>query len=230
MNMELIIDGCFKRLIPPLSEDELQQLEQNILAEGCRDAIIVWKGRIADGYNRYAICKKHNIPFQVKVLRLTSRGAVTLWIIDNQLGRRNLTDANRIELAIQRAEILRQQGPISRRKAIAKTAGVSENTVHKYLTIKKLADPELLAKVNSGEEKIGTAYKGLQLTTTVVEKLCTDAQLQEINRNNLPAILSNCVQSVDKLYDFMMDIPTEDGDSAVYNMLCGHMGVLGLVQ
>jgi len=36
------IDPEFASLIPPLTPEELAQLEQNILAEGCRDALVVW--------------------------------------------------------------------------------------------------------------------------------------------------------------------------------------------
>ena len=39
---EIIIDEELAGLIPPLTEDEYSRLEQSILDEGCRDAIILW--------------------------------------------------------------------------------------------------------------------------------------------------------------------------------------------
>ena len=93
--MNLKINPSFKRLIPPLSKEELQGLTESILAHGCRNPIRVWKGEIADGNSRYIICKEHGIPFKIVQLRLASRKDVLIWIVNNQLGRRNLTNAAR---------------------------------------------------------------------------------------------------------------------------------------
>ena len=104
------IDPEFIELIPPLSKEEYSQLEQNILAyRKCRDAIVVWGDTIVDGHNRFRICAEHGIPFEIKEIDFESRDAAKLWILDNQLGRRNLTDAVRIEVALSKVELLRQQ-------------------------------------------------------------------------------------------------------------------------
>lgn len=60
----MIINDEIKSLIPPLTETEYSLLEQSILEEGCRDALITWNGTLLDGHNRYAICTKHNLPFK----------------------------------------------------------------------------------------------------------------------------------------------------------------------
>jgi len=102
----LQIDQEFKNLIPPLLEDEYRQLEQNILTKRkCENAIILWDGRIIDGHNRFYICAEHGIEFELEEMDFESREAAKLWIIENQLGRRNLTDAARIELALCKEEI-----------------------------------------------------------------------------------------------------------------------------
>ena len=44
-----LIDQEFKRLLPELSSTELNQLEANIIKDGCRDPIVVWSGIIVDG-------------------------------------------------------------------------------------------------------------------------------------------------------------------------------------
>jgi hypothetical protein len=36
------IDSEFQALIPPLPEDERAQLEATLLADGCRDPLVVW--------------------------------------------------------------------------------------------------------------------------------------------------------------------------------------------
>ena len=59
-------DEEFKHLIRPLLRKEYLQLEQNLLADGCRDPIVVWHDVIVDGHNRYEICMRHGIPFDTK--------------------------------------------------------------------------------------------------------------------------------------------------------------------
>ncbi|MEG4294684.1 hypothetical protein Q5692_38650 [Microcoleus sp. C2C3] len=89
----LRIDPEFKALIPPLSPSEFASLEASILEEGCRDALVVWTEEkiLIDGYNRYAICVAHGIPYQIVEMSFNSRNAVKVWMLLNQLGRRNLT-------------------------------------------------------------------------------------------------------------------------------------------
>lgn len=91
----LKIDQEFKHLIRPLRQREYAQLEQNILSDGCRDPIVVWNDVIVDGHNRYEICMRHDIPFEVKNMEFECREAAIAWICANQLGRRNITEETR---------------------------------------------------------------------------------------------------------------------------------------
>ena len=91
----LKIDREFKDLIPPLSREEYLQLEENIINEGCRDPIVVWKECIVDGHNRYEICRRHKIPFRTTEMHFDSREEAILWICKNQLGRRNISEETR---------------------------------------------------------------------------------------------------------------------------------------
>lgn len=93
MIQTLRIDPEFKAQIPPLTQDERKQLEENILAEGVLLApILVWNGTIVDGHNRYEILQSHpEIPCSVRNLELETRDEVLIWICKHQLGRRNLT-------------------------------------------------------------------------------------------------------------------------------------------
>lgn len=85
------LDKDFRALMPKLTASEYSKLEQSIINEGCRDALIVWNDILIDGYNRYEICQKHSIDFKTISILFADRNVVTNWIIDNQLGRRNLT-------------------------------------------------------------------------------------------------------------------------------------------
>jgi hypothetical protein len=85
------IDPEFKRLLPELSETELEYLEANIVQDGCRDPIVVWNNIIVDGHHRYEICRRHRISFKTESLHFSCREEVLRWICVNQLGRRNLS-------------------------------------------------------------------------------------------------------------------------------------------
>lgn len=91
--MELRIDPEFEGKIPPLTTEEFQQLENNILADGVViNPIIVWDGVIVDGHNRYRIVNKHpEIKFSTCEKTFADRYEAIAWICKNQLGRRNLT-------------------------------------------------------------------------------------------------------------------------------------------
>lgn len=93
--MTLRIDPEFQALIPPLTPEELTQLEANLLAEGCRDPLVTWNGILIDGHNRYAICTKHTLPFHTVGREFADRDAVMDWMDANQLGRRNLNPDQR---------------------------------------------------------------------------------------------------------------------------------------
>ena len=100
------IDPEFKALIPPLALEELAQLEANILADGCRDPLVTWRGILIDGHNRFAICSKHGLEFQVVEREFEDRQAAELWMIGNQMGRRNLEAIDKVPLLERKREIL----------------------------------------------------------------------------------------------------------------------------
>jgi N6-adenosine-specific RNA methylase IME4 len=87
--MELIIDERIKSHLPKLSEVELGQLEENILKDGCLSPLIVWGSTLVDGHNRYGICTKHEIPFQVDFLEFEDFEQAIGWVEDDQAGRGN---------------------------------------------------------------------------------------------------------------------------------------------
>ena len=95
--MDLMIDQEFADKIPPLTKEEFEQLETNILADGVViNPLIVWNGVIVDGNNRYRILQMHpEIPYQTHEKEFTDRYEAIAWICKNQLGRRNLTPAQR---------------------------------------------------------------------------------------------------------------------------------------
>ena len=92
MTQALIIDQEFRDLIPPPSAQELENLEESLLREGCREPIIIWDQTIIDGHHRYEICSRLGIPFETRIMCFPSREDVISWICLNQLSRRNLSE------------------------------------------------------------------------------------------------------------------------------------------
>ena len=91
---QLKIDPEFRDKVPPMTEAEFQQLEQNILKDGrVKVPLTVWDGTIVDGHNRYAIIQKHpELKWEIDEVHFADRYDAIVWICKNQLGRRNLTE------------------------------------------------------------------------------------------------------------------------------------------
>lgn len=96
----LKIDPEFQAKIPPLTEEEFKQLEENILRDGeVYDPIIIWNGTIVDGHNRYKIIQANPwLEWRVREMKFADRWEAIDWMCSNQLGRRNLSDVNRTYL------------------------------------------------------------------------------------------------------------------------------------
>ena len=173
--MEIVIDSEFKSLIPPLTAEEYDGLENSILAEGCRDALVLWGETLVDGHNRYEICSRHGIPFKTIQKDFDSRDSVIEWIIMNQFGRRNLPNYERARLALRLksffAEKAKERQYLGLKsdeggrtdEALAKVAGVGHDTIAKVEKIEANATPEVKAKLQKGEMSVNQAYKAVRL-------------------------------------------------------------------
>lgn len=106
----IVVNGELKAYIEPLTPDEHEALERSLLAEGCRDALVLWGDVLVDGHNRYGICVKHGIPFRtVQHPHFRSVEDVHLWMIDQHLGRRSVSDYQRGVLALRKREIVAER-------------------------------------------------------------------------------------------------------------------------
>lgn len=185
---ELLIDEELRDLLPPLSLDEKEQLENNLLKNGYVGApIYTWEGYIVDGHNRYEICKKHNIDFSAEELFNSdgfTKTDVMEWMINTQLGRRNLIPAQRILIGQKFKERLmheakQRQGErndlrinetsspkgenvkptkIHTEKELAKLIGVGSGTLARFDQVMKSENEDIKKRVLSGELKITPAY------------------------------------------------------------------------
>ena len=186
--MDIRIDEGLRAYIDPLTEDEHAALERSLLAEGCRDALVLWGDLLVDGHNRHAPCRKHGIPFQtIQNPRFKSIEDVHLWMIENHLGRRSVSDFQRGVLALRKKEILQsrtvpedgsppwdEDAPaaegaprepanvpwtpaVPSRQALARAARISSNTLGQIEKIQKAAAPELVRAVKEGAISINAA-------------------------------------------------------------------------
>ena len=188
------IDKEFQGLIPSLTEDEYQQLEANIIADGCRDALVTWNGILIDGHNRYRICQENDIPFATISKDFPDREAVIEWIIRNQFGRRNLTPFQRAELALRLKPVVEKKAEarklstlkqnvsdtqksaerIETRDELAAMAGISHDTLKRAEVIKEKGTPEQVQRAREGGKgnRIGTIYNEI-VTRGIEAQVCS---------------------------------------------------------
>jgi hypothetical protein len=176
-NKSITILKELRDFIIPLSDESLEQLQKNILAEGCREPLIVWERNdstlvLVDGHNRYKICEKHGLPYKIKKINFPDIDTAKLWMVDNQIGRRNLTADQASYYRGTKYLSLRQKkggyknvvskGQIepSTSEFLANQFNVSESTVKRDakfaegLNIIALSNPKLRAKILCGELKV----------------------------------------------------------------------------
>ena len=225
------IDKEFQSLIPPLTAEEYAGLEESILSEGCRDALIVWGDTLIDGHNRYEICTKHGIPFDTVEMDFPTRDEVIVWIIKNQFGRRNLPAYERARLALrlkpviaERAkekmhEGINQYSPcqksdkptIDTKKELAAVAGLSHDTIAKVEKIEAKAPPEVKEQLRTGAMSINQAYTEIKRQEKAEQRAEKMAALKEkaaVFDGNI--VNGDCIAEMEKLADGSVDCVVTD--------------------
>lgn len=212
---DLVIDKEFEELLPVLTPEEFDRLEKSILKNGMLDPIKVWeepgtkKNIIIDGHNRYKILKKNNISFNCwegyKYMypdELPTRDDVKRWMLEQQLGRRNLSDAEKYEIVQKFKSVFESKAKknqslggkgsanlpkVDTRKEMAKATGVSEGTYRKMDIVMKSDNEELKQKLRDKKVSVDAAYKEVkgadQKSTTPkqqIDKL--DKRINEIDK------------------------------------------------
>ena len=185
-----------------MTDEEYKGLEASILAEGCRDALVVWGDVLVDGHNRYKICEAHGVTYQTVQKDFADRNSALLWIINNQLSRRNLPTYETVRLALRKEPIYAaiakgNQGvrtdispkseksklivPIDRYKEIAKDAGVGHDTVAKVRKIEAVATPEMKTQLRNQEISINQAYQQIRQEDV---QACNASTIRELSHTS----------------------------------------------
>ena len=193
-------DPDFQSLIPPLNAEAYEELELNIVCNGCHEPVIVWRDYILDGHNRYKICHEYNIEFMTEVIDLKSKEDAISWICANLLNNRDMPEnyrrylIGRKYLAEKTVGVMNITGTnqytidsMDRKPHSGKTATkiseeyhVSHSTVNKYLQFAKAINhlksefPDFARKILYEEVKIS------QDNITLLAKKQTDDVLRII--------------------------------------------------
>jgi len=181
------IDPEFKSLIPPLTPEEYTGLERSILEEGVREPLVTWQGVIVDGHNRFEIATRHGLPYKCLEHEFDSREDAMLWMIHNQLSRRNLKPIDAGLLAQTMLSI--EKNKASGRKAAGvslpdssqggesydlagKAFGISGQTVRRVERIANQPDSkDIIARIRSGESSIYDEDKKIREAKKKAEKV-----------------------------------------------------------
>jgi hypothetical protein len=210
------IDPEFHSYIPPLSTEEYQQLEANLVQDGCRDPLIVWGEILIDGHNRYEICTRLGLPFRVAQKFFFDREEALDWMDAHQLGRRNLTpDARKLllgrrynRLKMTRAEAGAIGGgaskdqndtcletPENRAVKLAKEHGVSEATVKRAGKFAEEVDrdDELKAAVASGKSVAAVKRERVAQEPEAPKPEPIDPERRKVARMNTEAMVDEII-------------------------------------
>jgi DNA modification methylase len=214
-------------LIPPLSNEEFKQLERNILEEGIREPLITWNGILIDGHNRYRIAQEHDMNYETLEKEFDDINRVKEWMVNNQLGRRNLSNYQRSVLALQLEDVFQEKAkenqaiqfkgssliqiseevkPIVSIKEVAKIANVSHDTIAKVKKIEANATPEVKARLNTGTMSINEAYKEIKKEEN--EQLKTQKAIEIIEKvyeNNTNIYNGDCIEYIKTIKDKSID-------------------------
>jgi len=207
------INEEFKKLIPALTNEEFKQLESNCINEGIREKIITWNGFIIDGHNRYEIATRWNLEYQTKSKKFDSEDDVKIWMITNQLGRRNLEIFVRYELEQELKKTLLKQGKLKQiqtlkkgvetpdlslndktethntQKIIAKKLDKSTGWVAMADVVSAKAPEKIKEKLRSGEMAVTTAYQEIKKEEKKAnfeqKKAEFEKPIKEVNTNQI---------------------------------------------
>lgn len=195
---EFSIDAEIAGLTPSHSLEERAQLERSILAEGCREpltvAVVAGRKLLADGHNRYDICRRHGLSYKVKIIQLPDRAALIRWVMENQLGRRNLTPEAQSYLRGRLYNSMKHQGSRSdltsgqsaqkstTAQQLAEQYKVDEKTIRREGHFAEQIDA--LADAVGEEIKDEVLTRGARISRTDVPRLL---QLDDRKRNQIVA-------------------------------------------
>ena len=178
----------FSRLIPPLSSDEFKQLEQNILADGIREPLVLWGDILIDGHNRYKIAQKHGLSFKTVQKDFPDEMSAERWVILNQFGRRNLSAYDRSLLALKLKPIIVAEAK-ERQKNGGWAVGDIDRERKENLVPPMLEERDFLNETNPNQKTLVKSRESLdELASIAGVSHGTMAKVEKIEKQATPEI------------------------------------------
>ncbi|WP_224995108.1 hypothetical protein [Cesiribacter sp. SM1] len=216
---EIIILPELESFVTPLSKESFDQLETNIVREGIREPLMVWpregKDILIDGHNRYRIALKHGLSFKRIRKIFDDIGQAKQWMVENQLGRRNLTD---LEMSYFRGLLYNQSkqgwGGV---RFLDETAGRTVEKIADEFKVnqKTIQRDELLYQ---GLERIGRQDPSLKRQILSGDVKVPKGKLQQIasaaDDSTVKALLE-----LEKAVDRLSDQPKDEREQAVSEVI-----------
>ncbi len=191
----ITVNEALQAYIDPLTADEYAALERSLLTEGCRDALVLWGDVLVDGHNRYGICQKHGLPFQtVQNARFKSLQEVHLWMIDQHLGRRSVSDYQRGVLALRKKDLVDEQ----RSRALAQSTSDSTAQSPGTASAQSSASAEPLEPLHS-RQAIAKAARLSSSQVVMIEKIQKQAAPEVVAALKAGSISLNAAAAVASL-------------------------------
>ena len=179
----------FAGLLPPLTEEQLDALEKDIVANGCYAPVIVNEDMVViDGHSRKSICEKHNIPYRMAVFSFEDALEAKQWALDTQKGRRNLDKWELGKIALKLRPDIEARAKANKgtrtdlsatlpegysatdtRKELAGSVGIGERTMGKVMQIDDNAPEAVRKALDSGELSVDRAYRLTRQITDLPE-------------------------------------------------------------
>jgi len=211
---DIEIDDVYRTLIRKQTPEEREQLKVSIQNEGIRDALVVYQRNdklvLVDGHHRLNMAKELGIKtVPIQEMRFAYQDEAHIWMLRNQLGRRNLGDAERIEIALKLTSYLEKYGlenkmrgkdlsanlhkgekvqKIDRLQEASDIAKVSRRNVAKYKKIHDSGDLNLIQEVVEGKKSIHKAH-----TELTQKKSIKKSTVKKKNSKNLGIIFSKMI-------------------------------------
>lgn len=175
-------DPILSNVFPTPAKLDLHLLKDSIRQNGVLNAVIVWKGKgiIVDGHNRIRICKELGIPYAVEEMEFEDIDAAKIWMVKNQLGRRNVPPFVKVEMVLTLEPMLREEarkrehtgikmqgnpteifpeGTGETRNVLGAMIGISGRTFDRAKWILENADQMTIDQLRTGKLLIHTAWK-----------------------------------------------------------------------
>jgi len=155
----------FATLFPRADAADTATIRNDILKNGCRVPIVLYEGKILDGWTRYTICDQHNVKPFFREFHGNDKEALS-HVMSLNLCRRHLTQAQKAAIAVDlKHELLKQGATLTESLAeAALIAKVGSRSVQRMERVqaesKKVAD-----KVRNGRLSISEAERVLNTPT-----------------------------------------------------------------